>query len=63
LDKNLFHVIPCEDLIEHVLDDDTCVCGPTMIWDDGEGGTLSDPVVVHHSLDGRERYEAGTSKS
>lgn len=49
------HVIPVADLIAHA-EDDTCPCGPR--WepvkrDDGSVGW----VVVHHSLDGRERQE------
>jgi hypothetical protein len=43
-------VTPVGDLIEHDLSDD-CVCGPDVNF--VEGGT----VVVHHSLDGRERWD------
>lgn len=42
------HVVPCGDLIEHDSDDD-CVCGPDLKFCDGGY------IVVHHSLDGRER--------
>lgn len=48
------HVVPVNDLIEHP--DEDCPCGPTtepVVRDDGYIGWL----VVHHSLDGRERHE------
>lgn len=41
------HVVPLDDLRPHVLVD--CWCVPT----DDEG------VMVHHSMDQRERYERG----
>lgn len=44
------HVVPKDDLIEHLPDDD-CPCGPTPKFE--EGGV----VMVHHSLDGRELVE------
>jgi len=53
------HVIPVDDLIEHVTSDE-CPCGPRQEpvgRDDGSTGWL----VVHHSLDGREQSEAGAS--
>lgn len=46
------HVYPVNDLVEHELEGDDCVCGPTTEF--VEGGK----VVVHHSLDGREAWEA-----
>lgn len=49
------HVVPINDLVDHEVSDD-CVCGPTVeavFQDDGSNGW----VVVHHSLDGRERRE------
>lgn len=52
------HVIPINDLIEHV--DDDCLCGPEMIpveRDDGSFGW----VISHHSLDGREAHEADSA--
>ncbi len=48
------HVMPVNDLIEHVFED--CPCGPTtepVMRDDGSNGWL----VTHHSLDGRELTE------
>lgn len=45
------HVYPVNDLVEHELVDDECVCGPRVEF--VEGGK----VVVHHSLDGREASE------
>lgn len=50
------HVEPVNDLIEHDTSGEPCVCGPTerpVKRDDGSVGW----VVVHNSLDGRERYE------
>ncbi len=50
------HVSPLGDLIEHDTDGDDCLCGPRtepVERDDGSYGW----VIVHHSLDGRERHE------
>jgi hypothetical protein len=51
------HVFPINDLVEHQVDDGGgCTCGPRVEpveRDDGSYGWL----VVHHSLDGRERFE------
>lgn len=44
------HVIPVNDLREHCLTD--CWCRPG----DDEG------IVVHNSMDGRERFERGERK-
>lgn len=52
------HVYPVRDLIDHETDGDNCACGVTtepVPCDDGNYGW----VIVHHSLDGRERYEPG----
>ena len=49
------HVHPLDDLIEHQMDD-SCPCGPRqepVKREDGSVGWL----VVHNSLDGRERDE------
>lgn len=51
----VIHVEPVNDLIQHL--DNDCPCGPTpelVASDDGPDGW----VIVHHSLDGRERFEA-----
>jgi len=51
------HVLPISDLIEHEDVGDECACGPTtepVPSDDGSMGWL----IVHHSLDGREQWEA-----
>ena len=45
------HVYPVDDLIEHDTESDTCVCIPE-VTQVGHGW-----LVVHHSLDGRERFE------
>ena len=50
------HVSPVRDLIEHDTDGGDCLCGPTteaVMRDDGSNGW----VVIHHSLDGREKHE------
>lgn len=50
------HVLPVNDLIEHDDEGDGCPCGPTseaVFREDGSNGW----VIVHHSLDGRERDE------
>ena len=53
------HVEPASDLIEHL--DDGCPCGPSFeYFDPDTGGAYpSGPLVVHHSLDGRELTEEG----
>lgn len=53
-----YHVFPTRDLVEHDIETDDCVCGPTVEpvpRDDGSMGW----VVTHHSLDGREKHEKG----
>lgn len=50
------HVIPVNDLIEHLTDGSGCPCGPTddpVERDDGSYGW----VAIHHPLDGREMAE------
>lgn len=50
--KDGMHVIPVDDLVEHDTSvDGVCVCGPRQ--ESVPGGW----VVVHNSLDGRERFE------
>lgn len=46
------HVMPADDLIEHV-DSDSCTCGPRVAPVEREDGSIG-WVVTHHSLDGRE---------
>ena len=48
------HVVPLGDLREHESSKD-CWCKPVQ---DDE----SDDVFVHHSMDGREKYETGERK-
>lgn len=50
------HVLPVDDLVDHVDEGTDCVCGPLVepvVRDDGSCGWL----ITHHSLDGRERFE------
>lgn len=52
------HVLPVGDAITHT-DTPDCVCGPDVEYADPEDGvTYPDgPLVIHHSLDGREARE------
>ncbi len=50
--SELQHVIPINDLREHVVSVD-CWCHPL----------LDDDVVIHNSLDQRESYEEGRKPS
>ncbi|KPG86529.1 hypothetical protein AEQ27_04010 [Frigoribacterium sp. RIT-PI-h] len=55
--NDILHTYPSDDLIEHDTDGGDCPCGPTteaVPRDDGSYGWL----IVHHSLDGREKKEA-----
>ena len=50
------HVYPLSDLREHVTDyrgGYRCWCQPVV--EETEGGE----VVIHHALDGREKYQTG----
>lgn len=61
VERGPVHVVPINDLVGHEASDD-CVCGPTVeavFRDDGSNGW----VVVHHSLDGRERHEVGLTST
>jgi len=51
------HVEPLNALIEHLAHD--CPCGPAHQWADPDTGTTypAGPLVLHHSLDGRETHE------
>lgn len=51
---DLIHVVPLNDLREHVARID-CWCHPTP--DEEEPF-----VIIHHSLDQREKYESGELK-
>lgn len=52
------HVYPVDDLIDHDTNggEPGCACGPETRPVQREDGSMG-WVVVHHSLDGRERYE------
>lgn len=52
-DCETFHVVPVNDLREHVEDGAGCWCCPRI--DERVGGT----IIVHNSMDGREKYETG----
>lgn len=53
---NAVHVYPLNDIVEHELEGDGCVCGPTPEIVEGPDGE-DEWVLTHHALDGRERYE------
>jgi hypothetical protein len=48
-----YHVVPINDLREHVEDGTRCWCKPTV---DEDG------LIVHNSMDGREKFETGERK-
>lgn len=52
--SNRVHVLPLNDVVDHD-DNEDCFCGPTAKF--VEGGV----VFVHHSVDGREMSERGSS--
>lgn len=50
-------VTPLLDLVSHSEDPDgECICGPTVSLERCDDGTEY-WQIVHHSLDGRERFE------
>ena len=49
-----FHVYPVADLKEHDTEGSLCWCHPSI----EAGGQL----IIHNSMDQRERYETGESK-
>lgn len=50
--RDTLHVVPCNDLKPHVVDDEgSCWCEPLYDEDDN--------LYVHNSADGREAYETG----
>lgn len=52
------HVEPVRDLYPHDLATLDCLCGPSVRWSDPDtGNAYQRPLVVHHSLDGREATE------
>ena len=55
-DNRTLHVVPINDLIEHDDISDECVCGPRTEIVQPEGKP-DGWVIVHNSLDGREKDE------
>lgn len=49
------HVLPVNDLIDHDSTGEDCICGPDLERVETDHG--DEWMVIHHSLDGRERYE------
>lgn len=50
------HVIPVNDLREHVSDGEECWCRPEIEC------VLGGSIITHHSMDRREEYETGERK-
>lgn len=51
------HVVPDGDDVGHD-EHQECSCGPHVEWvNPDDGATYERPLVVHHSLDGREANE------
>ncbi len=50
------HVYPVNDLIDHDLDGNGCVCGPSTERVETDHG--DEWMITHNSLDGRELAEA-----
>jgi hypothetical protein len=53
------HVAPANDIVEHAVTGFDCICGPDVEYIDPETGSSypDGPLVIHHSLDGRELDE------
>jgi hypothetical protein len=54
---NRLHVVPINDLTAHDTTSDDCVCGPRQEFVENAVGGPDGWLIVHNSLDGRERYE------
>lgn len=52
-DENVLHVVPQNDLKDHVCNRMKCWCLPVLVDDE------KCYIVVHNSMDGRENYETG----
>lgn len=50
------HISPGNDLIEHDTETGDCVCGPECRPAEQRDGSIL-WILVHHSLDGREKKE------
>lgn len=51
------HVVPCDDLREHVTNGDPCPCLPQLADAQTENDDVAAPIVVHNAYDRRERDE------
>lgn len=56
-DEQVVHVVPQNDLRDHDCKRMECWCSPTLI-DEIDGGY----IVVHNSMDGREKFENNERK-
>lgn len=56
--SDALHVVPVDDLIDHdsSTDEPDCICGPEVEPVERDDGSIR-WLIVHHSLDGRERFE------
>ncbi len=58
-----FHVMPCNDLREHVNKaDQSCWCNPELQEVLDQNGAMVGWILVHNAMDGREHYEIGARK-
>lgn len=55
------HIVPMDDLIEHTIDADSCVCGSLVELVETAAGDVY--IYRHSSLDGRELEERRTGKT
>lgn len=55
-----YHVLPVNDLKQHIEEGMVCWCEPTVINGD-DNGMYKEPVIVHNSADGREWHEKFTN--
>lgn len=54
----MIHVLPINDLFEHVEEGTGCWCEPEVRWTDEETGeSYPEALVIHNSADGRELTE------
>ena len=47
-----YAVHPVNDLIEHDVHSEDCVCGPELVREPTDRG--DEWIIVHHALDGRQ---------
>jgi len=53
IDDAAIHVFPVMNLVDHDIDTDDCVCGPTVEAEKCDDGSVA-WLITHHALDGRD---------